>query len=56
VSLKEAVALIMSKVARYLEEKLTGKITFVFHCRDGGIGRVSLNVEQDLSKKDLTDQ
>ena len=55
-SLKEAVALVFEKIGRYLEERLTGKITFVFHCRDGGIGKVSLNVEQDLSKKDLTSE
>ncbi len=52
-SLKEAVSLVFSKVSQYLLQRFSGKIVFVFHCRDGGIGRLSLTVDQDLTQADL---
>ncbi len=52
-TLKDAVALVFSRVGAYLLQRFSGKIVFVFHCRDGGIGRLSLTVDQDLTQDDL---
>lgn len=49
-TIKEALELIFRKIAFYLSEKFTGKIVFTFHCKDGGIGRLSMTVEEDLKK------
>jgi hypothetical protein len=55
-TLKDAVTLVFTKVGQYLSERFSGKIVFVFHCRDGGIGRLSLTVDQDLTSDDLTQE
>lgn len=52
-TIKEAIALILQNVARYLADKFSGKLVFTFHCRNGGIGRLSLTVEQELSSNSL---
>lgn len=52
-SIKEAIALVTRRLAEYLVKRFSGKMVFTFHCRDGGIGRLSLTVEQDLSKTEL---
>lgn len=50
-SLKEAIELIFKKVSAYLAERFTGKIIFTFNCKDGGIGKLSMIVEEDLRKE-----
>jgi len=52
--IKEAIELVIKRIADYLEKRFTGQITITFHCKDGGIGRVSLDVKQNFSRKDLT--
>lgn len=49
-TLKEAIELIFKKVSFYLLDKFTGKIVFTFNCKDGGIGKLSMMVEEDLKK------
>lgn len=51
---KGAISLIVSNLAEYLTGRFTGKITFTFNCKDGGIGSLSMKIEKDFSKKDLT--
>ncbi len=55
-TLKDAVSLVLSKVTVYLAQRFSGRIVFVFHCRDGGIGRLSLTVDQDLTQDDLDEK
>lgn len=52
-NVKEAIALVSQKVVKYMAERFSGKLVFTFHCRDGGVGRLSLTVEQNLSKTEL---
>jgi hypothetical protein len=51
--LDDILALVNSKLGTLLEARFTGNIVFTIHCREGGVGRVSLQVNQDFSKKDL---
>ena len=52
-NVKEATALVTRKLVKYLAERFSGKLVFTFHCRDGGVGRLSLTVEQDLTRAEL---
>lgn len=48
--MNEAVELVELKLNQYLaDKKFTGQIAFIFHCRSGGIGRISLEVKQDFT-------
>lgn len=53
-SIKHAVELISKYIGKYLSERFTGKLTFVLNCREGGIGKLSLQVDRDLTQRDLT--
>jgi len=53
-SIKEAIKLISIKLCDYLRINFTGKMVFTLDCKDGGIGRLSLEIKQDLTKKELT--
>lgn len=47
--IRDLVELVGNLVAKCLaEEKFTGKITITIHCRDGGIGRATSNIERDF--------
>jgi hypothetical protein len=47
---EEAVKLVELKLNQYLsDKKFTGQIAFIFNCRCGGIGRISLEVKQDFT-------
>ncbi len=50
---KEALELIAHHVGEELTKRFSGKITLVFHCRRGGIGRLSMVVDRDLSSENL---
>lgn len=51
-SIREIVELIGQLIGKCLsEEQFTGKIIITVHCRDGGIGRATSNVERDFVKK-----
>lgn len=51
---EEALHLVKDRMTEYLEnQRFTGQLHFTVHCRDGGVGRLSLQVNQDLSRKDL---
>lgn len=45
----------MEAAEKYLErlesEKMTGKLVFSLDLKDGGIGRVGVNIQHDLNKK-----
>lgn len=48
-SIREIVELIGQLIGKCLSErKFTGKITVTIHCRDGGIGKATSNVERDF--------
>ena len=51
--LEDALALVNEKLGALLSARFTGKATFTFNCREGGLGNVSLQINQDFSKKDL---
>jgi len=48
--MSEVSDLVAEKLIRYMDDKFTGQITFVFHCRSGGIGNISLEVKQDFGQ------
>jgi hypothetical protein len=51
-SIKDLIVLIGQLIGRCLsEDTFTGKIIITIHCKDGGIGKASSNVERDLFKK-----
>lgn len=40
---------------KYLvKQQFTGSLIFTIHSRDGGIGRLSLQINEELTKKELT--
>lgn len=51
--LDDVLALVQEKLSTLLDARFTGKATFTFNCREGGIGNISLQVNQDFSRKDL---
>lgn len=50
---KDALELIARHVGEELTRRFSGKITLIFHCQKGGIGRLSMVVDRDLSSEDL---
>lgn len=52
--LNDILTLVNSKLGTLLEAHFTGNVVFTIHCSQGGVGRVSLQVNQDFSKKDLS--
>jgi hypothetical protein len=49
--IRDLVEMISQLIARCLsEERFTGKIIITVHCRDGGIGRATSNIERDFIK------
>jgi len=54
-TIKDLLCLIGQLIAKCLsEDKFTGKIVITIHCRDGGIGKATSNIEREFLRKDLT--
>lgn len=53
-TIKDLICLVSQLIARCLsEKKFTGKIIITIHCRDGGIGKATSNIEREFFTKDL---
>lgn len=44
----ELVEKIKLYAARFVTDKFSGKVIFVLHWRDGGIGRVEVEIKHDI--------
>jgi len=56
-SIRDLITLIGQLIAKCLsEDRFTGKIVITIHCRDGGIGKATSNIEREFLKKDLTSE
>lgn len=54
IDILEVLKFLKNKLISILKSKFTGKITFTLHCKDGGIGKVSIFTEENFCRKDLT--
>ena len=53
-TIKDLIVLIGQLIAKCLGEyKFTGKITITIHCRNGGIGKATSNIERDFLQKEI---
>lgn len=51
---EDVLVLVKERMAEYLvNQRFTGQLQFTLHCRDGGVGKLSLQVNQDLVRKSL---
>jgi len=53
-TIKDLIVLVGQLIAKCLsEDRFTGKIIITIHCKDGGIGRATSNIERDFLKKNV---
>lgn len=49
-TIKELLASLAHYLSEYLAKKFTGRFIFTVHVKDGGIGRVNVEIKHDLPR------